>query len=110
MMRLMMTAALTGALAGAALAAPQNQLVAPNFNPALKSVPYVPQSQSARSDRCEMASETKAQPVVASKDEPNTAAKKAEIASKTDATPTDACPQTAAQTATATPQTIAPQP
>jgi hypothetical protein len=111
MIRLMTTAALAGALAGAAMAAPQNQLVAPNFNPALKTVPYAPQSQSARPASCETATETKAQPIVAAKDEPNAAkGATAETASQPGATPKDACPQTDAQAATATPLPIAPQP
>lgn len=106
MMRLMTTAALAGALAGAAMAAPQNQLVAPNFNPALKTVPFVPQSQSARPANCETSTETKAQPVVATKDEPEAKAK--EVTAPT-ASHTDACPQTEAQAATATPQPVVPQ-
>lgn len=110
MMRLMMTAALAGALTGAAIAAPQNQLVAPNFNPALKTVPYVPQSQSARADKCEAAKETKA-PMVAANDKPTASAKEltSATASPAGTTPTDTCPQTQAQAATETPQPLAPQ-
>jgi len=44
MSRMIAVAVLTGTLAVAAAAAPQNQLVVPNLNPGLKTVPFVPQS------------------------------------------------------------------
>lgn len=43
MSRTMAIAALASVLAAAAAAAPQNQLVVPNLNPSLKTVPFVPQ-------------------------------------------------------------------
>lgn len=110
MMRVTTTAVLAGALATAVIAAPQNQLVAPNFNPALKTVPYVPQSQSARAAACEEKTEAKA-PVIAAKDEPTGKGKEAAHAapSPEGTTQTDACPQENAQAATNAPQPIGPQ-
>jgi hypothetical protein len=43
MSRTIAIAVLASALAAAAVAAPQNQLVVPNLNPGLKTVPFVPQ-------------------------------------------------------------------
>ena len=50
MLRTIALAVLAGTLASAAAAAPQNQLVAPNFNPGLRTVPFVPQGHSVRRD------------------------------------------------------------
>lgn len=44
MSRTITIAVLASALAVAAVAAPQNQLVVPNLNPGLKTVPFVPQA------------------------------------------------------------------
>jgi hypothetical protein len=47
MSRTIAIAVLAGVLATAAIAAPQRQLVGPNFNPGLRTVPFVQTSQSA---------------------------------------------------------------
>ena len=47
MSRTIAIAVLAGVLASAAIAAPQRQLVGPNFNPGLRTVPFVQTSQSA---------------------------------------------------------------
>ena len=47
---------IVGALSSVAAAAPQNQLVAPNLNPALRTVPSVPHAYQANNagDACEV--------------------------------------------------------
>jgi hypothetical protein len=52
MSRTMAMAVLAGLLTSAAVAAPQ-QLVAPNFNPGLRTVPSVPHTYYASADSCE---------------------------------------------------------
>jgi hypothetical protein len=47
MSRTIAIAVLAGVLASTAIAAPQRQLVAPNFNPGLRTVPFIHTSQSA---------------------------------------------------------------
>jgi hypothetical protein len=44
MSRTIAIAVVASALAAASVAAPQNQLVVPNLNPGLKTVPFIPQS------------------------------------------------------------------
>jgi len=48
MSRTIAIAVLAGALAATAMAAPQNQLVVPNLNPGLKTVPFVPHAAAKR--------------------------------------------------------------
>jgi hypothetical protein len=48
MSRTIAIAVLASALSAAATAAPQNQLVVPNLNPGLKTVPFVPQATVKR--------------------------------------------------------------
>lgn len=48
MSRIVAIAVLASALAVAAAAAPQNQLVVPNLNPGLRTVPFVPQAAVKR--------------------------------------------------------------
>ena len=48
MSRAIAIAVLAGALVATAMAAPQNQLVVPNLNPGLKTVPFVPHSAVKR--------------------------------------------------------------
>ncbi|NOT41071.1 MAG: hypothetical protein HOP13_11315 [Alphaproteobacteria bacterium] len=50
MSRTIAFAVLIGALSSTAIAAPQRQLVAPNFNPGLRTVPFVHQSHGATDD------------------------------------------------------------
>lgn len=55
MSRMIAIAVLAGTLAAVAVAAPQNQLVVPNLNPGLKTVPFVPQpgTKHASAAACE---------------------------------------------------------
>lgn len=55
MLRTLAVAVLASAVAAAAVAAPQNQLVVPNLNPGLKTVPFVPQTgtKHASATACE---------------------------------------------------------
>jgi hypothetical protein len=55
MLRTIAITVVAGTLAAAAVAAPQNQLVVPNLNPGLKTVPFVPQSgtRHATATACE---------------------------------------------------------
>ena len=47
MSRIIAVAVVLGALGSSAIAAPQNQLIAPNLNPGLRTVPSVPHSYNA---------------------------------------------------------------